>query len=143
MHGPTGTGKTHLAAAAANGLIAARIPVIFTTFPQLLGMVTSNHFERTEPVIQALQNITVLILDDVRNDNLKSSWACSVLFRVLDHRYVTQSPTMVVSNHPLSNTDPTKAFTTLQQFEPRIASRLGDKSISHVIAVIAKDQRAV
>ncbi len=139
LYGTTGTGKTHLAAAVANGLGKGRIAVIFTTFPELLGMVTANHFDQTEPAIQALQTIPVLILDDIREGNLKSDWACSVLFRILDHRYVTQSPTMVVSNHPITSTD--LGEVSIAQFEPRVASRLSDRTLTRHVFLDAKDYR--
>jgi len=141
ISGPPGTGKTHLGAAAANGLLSAAVPTIFTTFPQLLGMVSANHFDKTEATIAAAQNVRVLILDDIRAENMKSPWASGILFRILDHRYVTQSPTMIVSNHPLTNPDPTRSIVTLEDLEARVASRLGDKSLSLDVTIIGPDFR--
>ncbi len=138
LYGSPGTGKTHLAAAAANAMKMTQIPVIFSTWPEVLGMISANGYESREPVIKALQDIPVLIIDDVREGDLRSDWTASVFFRILDHRYVTRRATMVVSNNPL-NSD--AGINSLAVHESRVASRLGDKAIGYQILVTAPDYR--
>jgi len=140
LYGPPGTGKTHLAAATANAMSQTGTPVIFTTFPELLGMVSADGFARKEQAIQALQGIAVLVIDDLRKEDLGTDWATSILFRVLDHRYVTRSATMVVSNHPAHSSDP--AIVSLDRFESRVSSRLSDRQMAAQVALVGDDYRS-
>jgi len=137
LFGPTGNGKTHLAAAAANGLTVSHVPVVFTTFTELCGMVGADNFKDKENVIRALQRIPVLIIDDILDYELGTDWKLTLLFRVLDSRYVARKPTMIVSNLPIVSHD----SACIQDFDPRIASRLADKSLCREVVNLSEDYR--
>jgi len=139
LHGPVGNGKTHLAAAAANGLRGQGEAVIFSTLPQLLGMAAEDTFKYKEDVVYVLQRAPSLIIDDVRAEDLGTDWARTLLFRVLDHRYVTRSVTLVVSNLPLD--DGGRGVDCLRDYEPRLASRLGDPQVGRVVVNTAPSWR--
>lgn len=135
--GAPGSGKTHLAAAAANGLSRAPIAVVFSTFTELCGMAARNDFADKEAAIQALQRVPVLLVDDVTEQEIKTDWKQSVLFRLLDTRYVHNRPTMLVSNLPLT----APHAISLASYEPRIASRLSDKHLCQLVINTAPDYR--
>lgn len=139
MHGTAGNGKTHLAAAAALGLQKVNVAVVFSTLPELLGMVSRSGFTDKEDLIYALQRINVLIIDDIRAEDLKVDWVISVLFRILDRRYIERAPTLLVSNLPVTG----DVKPTIADFVPRIASRLGDRSVCRIVMNRTRDYRGV
>ncbi len=138
LHGPTGGGKTHLAAAAANGLQRNHMSVIFSTLPELLGMVSENGYKDREPAIRAVQEIPILFIDDIREQELQHDWVQTILFRILDNRSVQRAPTMLVSNLPLMHETGAVA---IADFEPRLASRIGDTSLTQIVPHIVPDYR--
>ncbi len=133
--GACGCGKTHLCAAAANGLRAAGVSVLFMTTPALLGTLRGmmntqrSDADRTEEFIQQLSVVPVLVLDDLGTEKL-SDWSESVLFRIIDSRYTTRRPLLVSSN-----------LTHDRLGSERLASRLGDVRMSEVIVNPADDWR--
>jgi DNA replication protein DnaC len=139
LFGPTGVGKSHLGAAAANALVSTHTSVMFTTFTELLGMLSADNYRHKERGIKAMQDIPVLILDDIRAGDLTSDWSTNVLFRVLDRRVVTQKATLLISNHPVTSDD--LDMPSLRDYEPRVASRLSDRRLCRWVPVIAEDYR--
>ncbi len=134
--GACGCGKTHLCAAAANGLRAAGVSVLFMTTTALLGtlrgmMNTSqrNDVDRTEELIQQLSVVPVLVLDDLGADPL-TEWSNSILTRIVDSRWTTRRPLLVSSNLTLERLG-----------SERLASRLGDVRLCEVIVNPAGDWR--
>jgi DNA replication protein DnaC len=126
--GACGCGKTHLCAAAANGLRAAGVSVLFMTTPVLLGTLKAD-LNRTEDFINQLSVVPVLVLDDLGTEPL-TEWAASILFRIIDGRYTTRRPLLVSSNLTLERLG-----------SERIASRLGDVRLCEVIVNPAPDWR--
>lgn len=135
--GIPGGGKTHLGAAAANGLRAGHIATVFSTFTELCGMAAANTFREKEEVIQALQKVPVLIVDDILEQELATGWKSALLFRILDSRYTTRYPSMLVSNLPIQSMH----GACIAEYEPRIASRLLDHQMCKVIVNTAEDYR--
>lgn len=129
LWGPVGTGKTHLAAAAANYLHERRIPVVMTTMPRLLGMVRAADWNAKEELLTHLGEMPILILDDVAAEH-GTSWTEEQLFQIVDTRYNLRLPTLIVSN--LSPGDIGHA---------RVASRVQDKAIGEVVPVKGSDYR--
>lgn len=126
--GACGCGKTHLCAAAANGLRAAGVSVLFMTTPVLLGTLKAD-LNRTEDFVNQLSVVPVLVLDDLGTEPL-TEWAASILFRIIDGRYTTRRPLLVSSNLTLERLG-----------SDRLASRLGDVRLCEVIVNPAPDWR--
>lgn len=133
--GDRGNGKSHLCAAVANHLVSVGKPVLFLTMPDLLASLkqtldlqTNTEQESYSGRMRSFKTAPVLILDDLGAES-GSAWADGVLFEIIDYRYRNRLPTMIATNVPLD------------EFDPRVASRLQDKALATVIKNSAPDFR--
>ncbi|MBK8033734.1 MAG: ATP-binding protein [Chloroflexi bacterium] len=97
--GPSGTGKTHLAAGIANEKQdKAGVGVIMVTNTELLDYLRSGVDGRVqlklERRLSILRNVSVLVLDDL-NFGSMSAWAREKVFQVLDYRYLRRMKTII------------------------------------------------
>ncbi len=119
--GKVGCGKTHLAAAIANRLLARGSLVLFSTVSDLLDHLratfvpTSN--EVYDQLFQKMREAALLVLDDLVAQQ-SSPWANEKLFQLLNYRYNSRIPTIITTNN-----------TGLQGVEERIRSRMSDTSL--------------
>jgi DNA replication protein DnaC len=100
MIGSIGAGKTHLAAAIANQLLAAGIPVIFKTAIDLLSDIRSTYDTETQEskVVDTYGTVELLILDDLGKEKV-TAWAASMIFSIINARYENMLPTIITTNH--------------------------------------------
>jgi DNA replication protein DnaC len=100
IQGPHGVGKTHLSAAIANALYARDRDVIMTDVSALMDVLRSTFSKEISvnlnTLLKTLSNIDLLILEDLV-DAEASPWVREKLFRILDHRYVLDKPTIVTT----------------------------------------------
>lgn len=102
--GPSGTGKTHLAAAICNGLIEQGIRVRYYQSTALVQELQRARNElQLEKLFARLDRYAVLILDDIGYVR-KSEAETHVLFELIAHRYETGSM-IITANHPFSDWD--------------------------------------
>lgn len=102
--GPSGVGKTHLAAAIAHSLIAQGVKALFsstTLIVQLLQQ-AKNEFKLTT-ALDRLARFHLLILDDIGYVK-KTEQETSVLFELIAHRYETGS-LLITANQPFGDWD--------------------------------------
>ncbi|MBE9507741.1 MAG: ATP-binding protein [Chloroflexi bacterium] len=109
LYGPPGNGKTHLAAAAVNRLIAQGRAVLFTTAPELLAMIRDG-FDGGQASARAF------------GPSSGRGFSRAVLFRVFNARYTTRAHTLVVSNVQPDNIP-----------KPRLRSRFLDGGLCQVV----------
>jgi DNA replication protein DnaC len=125
-----GNGKTHLAAAAANTLVAQGRAVLFATAPELLAMVRDGFDAgQAEDLIGLCQRVPWLVVDDLGVERL-TDWAAEVLFRVFNVRYTARAHTLVVSN-----------VWPEEVPEPRLRSRFLDVAVCQVVPNGGEDYR--
>jgi DNA replication protein DnaC len=126
--GPSGTGKTHLAAAVGNALVEADQPVRFVSVPDLLDHLRSAFdpavgAQYDEIFLQAIE-APVLILDDLGAQS-STAWADEKLDQILTHRYNRRLPTLVTTGM------------RFDELGDRLRTRLGDPYFSNVVNIKA------
>lgn len=131
LYGPCGSGKTHLAAAIANS-VADRMDVTYASAPSLLRYIRSGFADNTaDERLEAVQHIDLLMLDDIGSEH-SSSWSESLLFDLLNERYLRELPTVLTSN------------VLLADLSPRIASRIAQLAgQSGTLAMPLSDYRSL
>ncbi len=132
LYGGVGCGKTHLAAAIANERLARGEPVLFISVPDLLDHLrTTFHPDSDVTYDQRFEEVRtapLLILDDLGAES-PTPWALEKLYQIVNHRYMARLPTVFTTNIPLEN------------FEPRMRSRLLDETLTTVCRITAPDYR--
>jgi DNA replication protein DnaC len=104
IFGPSGVGKTHLAAAIGRRLIERGMRVFFTkttTLVQKLHLANNQH--KLSEFLLKLSKYDLLILDDIGYVK-KSEAETSVLFELISDRYEAKS-LMITSNHSFDEWD--------------------------------------
>jgi len=127
--GPDGCGKTHLAAAIANECLSHGYPVFFITTPDLLDHLRSAFSPNSEIVydefFNQVRNAPLLVLDDL-GAQTGTPWAKEKLEQLLNHRFNSELPTVIVTNVPI------------EQIEDRIRTRLTDPNLCHIYVIEEK-----
>ena len=115
--GPSGAGKTHLAAAITNKRIESSHAVLYRSAPDLLddlkaGFATGAENPFSE-AFEQVKNVPLLVLDDlgVQSD---TSWAKEKLDQLITYRFNHEMPTVLVTALPL------------EALDDRIKNRLSD-----------------
>lgn len=102
--GNSGTGKTHLAAAALNEIIRSNpgIPVIGSTMGEMLGKLKATYDENAttaeEEVLRLYTQIPLLLIDDLGSEQI-TEWAIDRIFAIVNGRYNAALPTIITSNY--------------------------------------------
>jgi len=135
LYGPTGVGKSHLAAAIAIQWADTGMGrVAYASAPALLRYIRAGYKDDTaDERLIALQLVDLLILDDLGTEYHKPgesySHTDSTLFELLADRYTYDRPTVITSN------------LAVDDLEPRISSRIKGKS--RLIYFDNDDQRGI
>ena len=112
LFGPSGVGKTHLAAAIGRSLIERGIRVKFTAATILVQQLQQAKAELSLPSLLAkLDKYELLILDDIGYVK-RSEAETSVLFELIAHRYEINS-LLITCNQPFSDWDSIFADATM------------------------------
>ena len=134
LTGPSGGGKTHLAAAITNEVLDRGEPALWVFVPDFLDHLRttfSPHSEVTyDKLFAAVRDAPLLILDDL-GAHSSSAWAEEKLYQILAHRYDARLPTVVTTGK------------LLDAFEGRVRSRLSDPETSRVVAVVGYTSEVV
>lgn len=99
--GTPGTGKTHLAAAITNYIIAEfGIPVKFGSFISILDDVKKS-FKTDDEVIEKLLEVPLLVIDDLGKER-QTEWSNSILYQVVNGRYENYLPVVITTNESMA-----------------------------------------
>jgi DNA replication protein DnaC len=96
LFGSVGTGKTYAAAAIANELIDAGVPVYMTNFARIANTV-SGLFDGRQEYYDSLNRFPLLIIDDLAAER-KTEYMSEIVFNVIDSRYRSGLPLIVTTN---------------------------------------------
>jgi DNA replication protein DnaC len=131
--GGYGCGKTHLAAAIANEAIKKGIPTLFANAPDLLDHLRSTFAPdsptKYDTLFDRVRQVALLIIDDLGTQN-GTPWANEKLYQIINHRYNYRYPTVITTNQ------------RLEDIEPRIRSRICDRSLCTQRIINAVDYRS-
>ncbi|MDP6510511.1 MAG: ATP-binding protein [Dehalococcoidia bacterium] len=124
LSGPSGTGKTHLAAAIANQRMAQGEPALFVSVSQFLDHLRSTFSPDSQmtydQLLPQVKTAPLLVLDDL-GGHFASPWAADKLFQVIDYRYQARLPTVFTTRLPLS------------RLEEPLRQRLTDPALSRAL----------
>lgn len=134
LTGPSGTGKTHLAAAITNALLDCNQGVLWVFVPDFLDHLRTTFNPQSEVTYDELfatvRDAPVLVLDDLGAQS-SSMWAEEKLYQIIAHRYDSRRPTIITTSKLIDG------------FEGRIRSRLQDPDLSRIIAVVGYSSEVV
>lgn len=128
LMGEHGSGKTHLAAAAAQAVHRRdNHEVLFVDVPQLMGELRSTFDNSSnlsfDDVFEMVQSVELLILDDISEGS--KPWMNEKLFQLLEYRYLMESPTILTTSLQFDN------------LPARLRSRLLDTRVCRIIPIQA------
>lgn len=131
--GDYAAGKTHLAAAIANELAQKGEPPLFVMVPDLLDHLratfspsSSTTFDRR---FEEIRTTRVLILDDLGTQSM-TPWVREKLYQLFGYRSNAELPTLI-----------TILADSLENLDPRLASRLRDEHLCRVVSVTVPPYR--
>jgi len=102
--GETGCGKTHLAAAVANELVARGVDPLFLVVPEFLDQLRGSYRRENEgldetELVRRAYAAPVLVLDDLGAHNF-SEWVQNKLFTIVNYRLNNELPCVITTNLP-------------------------------------------
>lgn len=100
LAGPSGVGKTHLAAAIMNRRIRNDEESIFCTVPELLADIrrAMNSNQETTELLEIVKDAEMLILDDLGAERV-TEWVAEQLFVILNARVMREKLTVITTNY--------------------------------------------
>jgi DNA replication protein DnaC len=121
------SGKTHLAASIANNLKDRGESELFVSVPEFLDHLRATFNPNSQVTFDQrfdeVKTIPVLILDDLSTQHM-TPWVREKLHQLFNYRYENELPTVITSSDTLENMD------------ARIRSRLNDRRLSTIHALI-------
>jgi len=134
LGGPSGGGKTHLAAAIANEQIAQDHPTYYISVPDLLDRLRTSFSPDSEvpydEFFEQVRNAPLLVLDDLGAQSA-TAWAKEKLDQLLTARFNSELPTVVV------------VITPLEQMDERLRTRLTDSRLCRVFILEEEREASV
>lgn len=133
LTGTYGCGKTHLAAAIANHRADLGYPPLFVTVADLLDHLRATFSPDSlvsyDKLFEQVRTADFLVLDDLMTQSA-TPWAREKLYQLFDYRYNARLPTVITMNE------------TLEEVDPRLRSRMLDRSRCTVFAMNVPSYRA-
>jgi DNA replication protein DnaC len=132
LTGPSGAGKTCLAAAITNEYIKSGRPAVYITAPELLEKLRVGFAPEAETpgegFFERVKNVPLLVLDDLGVQS-STPWAKEKLDQLINHRFAAELPTVIVTAAPPDGLDD-RLRTRLTDLDRCRVVSLGDKKTS-------------
>lgn len=96
LYGPTGTGKSYLAACIANALMGQRVPVLYTSIIKLTGYGS----DELNVMLEQMNAARLLVLDDLGAER-GTDFKLEQVYAIIDKRANSGRPLIVTTNMPL------------------------------------------
>lgn len=100
LYGPTGTGKTYLAACIANALIDKGYRAVFTSMSRIERTLQKSWGDRQE-YIDFLSRVPLVVIDDIGTER-NTSYMGEIIYSVIDARYTAGLPLIATTNLTLA-----------------------------------------
>lgn len=103
IHGPVGSGKSHLAAAIANERVRRGAATAYATAAGLITFLKAGFADGSaDRRLLALQQADLLVIDDLGTQRTAQAgeWAFEQFYELLNSRYLHERPTVLTSNLP-------------------------------------------
>lgn len=100
LYGPTGTGKTYLAACIANALIDKGYRAVFTSMSRIERTLQSSWADR-DGYIDFLSRVPLVVIDDIGTER-NTSYMGEIIYSVIDARYTAGLPLIATTNLTLA-----------------------------------------
>lgn len=134
--GQPGSGKTHLTIAIANALLKAGVAVRYMQYREAMTAIKQviNDDIGYANIMNPWKNTPVLLIDDLykgvlRNGKVNESER-SIMFDLINHRYLTQKPILVSSEYLLDQ---------IIEFDEATGTRMSEMSRERTIQFIGKE----
>jgi len=132
--GPTGTGKTHNAYAAITTLATsgAACPWHALTAADLYARLRPRHGIDTENEFDKLTRTALLFIDDIGAAK-STEWNEEINYRLINHRYENEQPTLITSNVPpqhLANALGERVASRLTEMADRVVLKGADRRLT-------------
>jgi len=102
LHGPTGSGKTHILSAILMELMARGHSVLFYGVPNLFKEIRATYDGQSDTdedeMLDQVARVEVLALDDLGAEKT-SDWVLDRLYWTINERYCNGRPTLITTNH--------------------------------------------
>jgi DNA replication protein DnaC len=156
LMGPSGVGKTHLAAASLKELIRRGHAGLFCDYRELLKEIQGSYNPASEStemgILEPIRTVEILVLDDL-GASKPSDWVRDIVGIVLNARYNERRTTIITTNYvdnPASDGEATRlpngklvAAVREDSLEQRIGSRMRSRlfEMCRTVEVFAPDFR--
>lgn len=144
LHGPVGTGKTHLLAGVIRHLTLEKgIPARFVEFTHLLSDIKEQFDQgRGETAVLApLINVPVLAIDELGKGR-NTDWQLSIIDEIISKRYNRSLTTLFTTNYPVEETAAPAGHADSLEFRrlaanSHLAERVGERVFSRLFDMAA------
>jgi DNA replication protein DnaC len=134
--GETGCGKTHLASAIVNYRYEQGKPALFVVVPDFLDHLRSAFNPESkvsyDKFFESVKTAPLLVLDDF-GEQSTNPWVKEKLYQLINYRYNSRLPTVITTRLSLDE--------IMNDVDSSISSRLVDRNISQIYAILAPDFR--
>ena len=126
INGPTGTGKTHLAAGIAINCVENSSPVIYKSIQEIVDIITNTNPE--DESFKDLINFPFLVIDDFGNQRY-SDWIEEKIDHLFTHRYTRKLPTVIALSSNILDLDDRSQ---MRFTDPKLVQSINPVSYTHL-----------